>query len=67
MTLIDHARPRPSSRRSRLAHASRARVDLASQGIVATYLRDISAHHPRRQVSSGEVCAERLSQVGRES
>ena len=50
MTVIDHARPRPSSRRSRLTHAPR--VDLASQGVIATYVRDIATHHPRRAVDS---------------
>ena len=47
MTVIDHARPRPSSRRSRLTHAPR--VELASQGVIATYVRDIATHHPRRE------------------
>jgi hypothetical protein len=63
MTLIiDHARPRPSSRRSHLAPASGRRVALASQGVVATYLNDISAHHPRRQprrAMSGERAGRR--------
>jgi hypothetical protein len=50
MTVIDHARPRPSSRRSRLTHAPR--VELASQGVIATYVRDISRHRPRRALNS---------------
>lgn len=55
MTLLEHGGARPSARRTPVSHAASTRLELASQGVIAGYVRDLAVHRPRAgRASAGD-------------